>query len=183
MKRTLTVLGKSLHSIIRSGDELALELGRDGRESWIVMYGPKLYSLATMKETKEKEAPHQHQEPLSEGESVLDFGTERPVAVRTNPSPKVSSIETVTLDGKPYRLVIAKAITKDKSREWVIKQWFLQDKWLLKRLEVTEPSKNPKPRVRAEVELDFTPKVDASLFKLDPRKVEGFTKMDIPSWP
>lgn len=182
VKRSLLIDGRRLLASAESGGQRMWETGSDGKQWWTIMYPAKVYASGSVDKAEEAGVPaHSHPGNLTPGECSFELGSDQPLRVRSNPPFQVASLEAVRLDGKPARLLMAESAGPQEHRNALVKQWFYSDTWFLCRLEVTGTDRHGKPlNVLATFTTGFKPKVEDALFRFDAKKVEGFTKVEMP---
>lgn len=150
----------------------------DGITNRIIMHESKTYFDVPF----DKSRPFDPKDYLAktEGESLkfsfASAGT--PIQFACDPPLVIKSIETVQEGSARLRRVIATSAGKS-GRTLTITQWFLPDKWLLKRFKIEGVGQSGPIHVEGTaVKLDLDAKFDAKHFTLDPATISGYKKLD-----
>jgi hypothetical protein len=107
------------------------------------------------------------------------MSTEEPVKFACHLPFNVVSLDTVKEGGQALRKVVL-SVTNSEGTKLTITQWFLPDRWLLKRFDVNTGPDGPINMKGEMTTLDLHASAPADEFKLDPKKVEHLQKKAIP---
>lgn len=125
-----------LYVKVTAGDTVVVEGGYDGARRWVVSHLERSYA-ATAGPHDWHAAPYRPLDYGRSNEPQFDMKFDNGYGVRfdCNPPLRVTSNSTVTLAGRPARLVVARAEVAP-NRFMEIKQWFETDRYILRRFEV-----------------------------------------------
>jgi hypothetical protein len=171
------VMGDHCRSTVRFDDEVQVDMITAPPYLWIVM--PKAKKYTEIKDTTPKAQPFDPKQDLLKADpDTFNFKCDE-CAAKFAPAKEISiqSIETVHEGKAEYRKVIASIKSKSTGHVLTITQWFLPDKWIVKRFSIIgESSEGPVNYKGEATVIDLDPKLKDSDFVLDMSAVAGFEK-------
>jgi hypothetical protein len=107
------------------------------------------------------------------------FGTDNTFGFACDPPLNLMSLATVQEGGIALRKAVATS-TNEKGQTLTLTQWFLPDKWILKRFTIDGKGDGGPFHADAEATtIDFKAKIGPKDFNLDPAMLTGYTKQDV----
>jgi hypothetical protein len=170
--------GERSYQVVTRSDGAPLESGSDGKNVWGIYPDQKVYT----EHPADSFAAFDPKASLLAATSnnfKFNFGSDTQMQFASDPAFFLQSIEPVAVDGVKLRKAVASIVNKD-GNTIVLTQWFLADKWLLKRFIVTGYSDNGAFAMKGDLTLNQSATIDDKLFTLDPSKVQGYEKRDVP---
>ena len=150
-------------------------------ESWVVAPSQKKYFQQKIDTTKRPAFDAKEHLLKADPDTFnLTFDTDEPI--RFGPAKKfvIRSFTTVREGGESLRKVEA-TITNKEGRSLVVTQWFLLDKWIVKRFTVARSGQSSKIAMKGvATTIDFEPNAKDSEFVLDRSTIAGFEKAGLP---
>lgn len=157
-----------------------LESGHDGAKGWAITHASKQYKLWTgpnANYASKYKAPDRKLAPVGDFNFLFDNGYN--IRFTSNPPLKILSDSAATLDGKPARKIVAKAVIEEGKRFVQVTQWFYPDKWIMRRFDIEGKGKTSGVfKVEGRVlESSFAAASTPGMFRLDPKLVRGYTQV------
>ena len=163
--------------VITVGDGRFISLA-DKKTSWMLMEPQKVYYESEIKPWTFD--PKESLLKAAKDEFQFKFDSNKPMQFALSTEVKLMPIEEVTVDKEKLRKVVALA-KNAKGHEISITQWFLPDRWLLKRFSVKgQGDGGPFEFGGVAKVLDLKAKIDPADFKLDPESIKGYQKGELP---
>ena len=100
----------------------------------------------------------------------------QPVLMACDPQFKLQSVTTVKEGAEQLRKAISFA-TKEPGRTLTLTQWFLADRWILKRFNIEGQGKEGPVCIEGVAKLEFDVKFRPLHFAMDPKAIEGYQKV------
>ncbi|HWD40016.1 MAG TPA: hypothetical protein VG944_14295 [Fimbriimonas sp.] len=172
--------GKREHDKIKVDGELMAESICDGRTSWMILDPQKAYLEAKLEAITEFDPKKVlvKCEPMSFN---YGFTSNSQFGFACDPPLELKSIEAVKEGDEPLRKVVGAATTA-KGSSITITQWFLADKWILKKFNLHGRTQDGDFDIEGEAsKIDFDPKFKDTEFDFDPARIQGYTKQEAPA--
>lgn len=177
IKRTIELDGPKHRALFIMPGDAKLENICDGETSRMIMHSNKAY-------TDKKVDPWSSFDPKTllakpeEDSLKFEFDTaEKPVLFACSPPLTLKTFETIEDGSEKLRKAVATSTSK-KGRTVTVTQWFLPDKWILKRFSIAGEGENgPIDLVGKAEKLEVNVKFAANEFVLDPVVVKDFQKV------
>jgi len=150
----------------------------DGKTSWLIFTSQASYYESKIDQTAAFDPKTWLLKADADGFNFA-MNTTEPVQFACHLPLKVVSVEVVKEGAQNLRKVVASA-TNSKGIKLTITQWFLPDKWLVKRFSVDTGPTGPINMKGVMTTLDLHATFPATEFNLDPKMVEHFQKMAAP---
>jgi hypothetical protein len=149
----------------------------DGQTMWSIFSAPKKIYREYPDDASHMAGPMKHPTRAKPQSWYLDFDWFQARFDSDTPL-KIKSIEDVHEGTSTLRKVIASDEAKGKPATMTLIQWFLPDKWILKRFYLNGHNENGPFMCQGEVTvLDFNAKITPRDFALDPSMIKGFRKV------
>jgi len=168
--------GEMFHSKVMTGEGASLEVGADGKRMWAIFPSDKAYFEGPIEAGKPYDAKA-HLLKVEKESFRFNFGTEVQVQFSCDPPFKIKSISTVKEGTTTLREVVA-SVTNAKGHTLNLTQWFLPDRWILKRFSMKGQTEAGVTVFKGEAALSLNAKFTPDEFKLDRASVIGFVKRD-----
>jgi len=168
--------GEKYHSKVVTGEGASIEVGGDGKKMWAIFPGDKAYFEGPAEPVKPY-VPKAHLLKVEKENFRFNFGTEVQVQFSCDPPFKIKSISTVKEGTTTLREVVA-SVTNAKGHTLNVTQWFLPDRWILKRFLLKGQTEAGATTFRGEATLNLNARFTSDEFKLDHGLVLGYVKRD-----
>jgi hypothetical protein len=167
--------GNRVHWLFSAPDGTRVEALDDGLTTWLIFHHRKEYWVMSDNKLPAFKAEQKLIEAPPGQFKFNPMGT-GPFQFASNPPPEIESIASAVLDGETLRKVVA-SVTSAKGNRLTVTQYFVPDRWVAKRAEVTivGPSTNVRMSARLTT-LDFHPAFTHGEFQFDPSKVKGYER-------
>lgn len=163
-------------SIILMPDLTRFQAVCDGKTRWTIQHAAKEYTEGSVDSGK----PFKPSEHLANAEEVDSFEIEfssgdQPIRFAASPNFKLGAMTEEHVAGERERKVLATATKADKT-QIRLTQWFLADKWILKRFRLEKGVE-----LLAEgkcKKLELNAKFEPSYFVMNPALIQGYKKIE-----
>jgi len=170
--------GGRSHVTIKFPDGSNMEIIDDGSTVWSIVDQAKQYSEAKRIQTDTFDPKEML---LKSHASVkFNFTYEGQMQFAADPQFVLAGIEKVQEAGASLRKAVATA-TSAKGNKVTITEWFMPDKWIMKRFSLVGQGESGSVSVKGEVSsIDFEATPLPGEFALDPARISGYTKQEVP---
>ena len=178
VKRDTIMDGDKLHVVLSDSGGPKIEQICDGTNCWFIFRPKRIYFEEKADPTPFDPKAHLLKTDPDTGSMNLNFGI--PLQFAHDPAPTIASCELVQAGREKLMKVVALA-TGTEGRKMTITQWFLPDRWILKRATMIGEGKDGPISIAAEVSrLDFKAVIGPRDFLLDRTVEQSFQKADGP---
>ena len=167
--------GNHRHVKISLPDSTRMEYVDNGSTIWFINHSLKSY-------VETKYVPEASFDPKANLLKVaplrfdFNFSSDQPVQFASDPPPIVQSISIVRDGGSTLRKVVASCTSK-KGHKITITQWFLPNRWIVKRFEVVGQSDSGPFTGKGEAKIDFNSPPRPREFE-PPKDVSTYKKVE-----
>jgi hypothetical protein len=171
--------GPRLHGILILPEGGVHEQIDDGVITWYIDRPGKKYYVTKDAATMPFDPAKNH---LVCAPDNANFGlsTYGPVLLASDPMPSITSTEMIREGDDTLCRVVAQMVSHRGGR-LTVTQWFLKDVWIPKRFKMTADSSAGAYKLLGQATtLELDPVIPSDEFTLDPKRIEGFSKVDGP---
>lgn len=176
----MLVLGDRRRCSVIADDQVQLEVIDNSPTSWIIVPPQRKYAEIKPDTTKEPKFDPKEQLLKAEPDSFsFKFDSDEPVRFAPYSAFVLQPMEVVHEGSNTLRKVAASITSKKTGNKITVTQWFLPDKWFLKRFTIEGRGQDGPISLKGEASvLDFKSALRDSDFILDMTTVQGFDKVD-----
>jgi hypothetical protein len=173
-----------------SGDRRKCTISADGAVQMETIDNPPYHSVVVPPQKKYEEVksdppkdlafdPKTHLLKTPQDEFRFQFESSGTVQFSPGPEFVLSQVEAVQEGTTKLRKIVAKATSKSTGHVLTVTQWFLSDKWILKKFTIDSQTDDGAISLRGEVTLlDFKATFKDADFVLDRSSIQGYEKVD-----
>lgn len=175
--RTTMMDGDRSHIICTLSDGTKMESVCDGIVGWAILHSQKQYFERKIDRNATFD-PKQFLLKTVPDSFNFNFNGGQPVQFALSPAFEITSVETIKDDGETLRKVVATS-KKPNGHYLTLTQWFLPDRWLVKRFTIDGVGNDGPIRGRGEAtKLRFDAKYTSPDFALDSTLIQGYQKVE-----
>ena len=161
------------------GNTLVIDTAANGKTTTMVAHAAKVYGQTVVKKAvKDEPFKMPSTDGIEEGNYSLVLDQVYAPMIVFKTTPKVRSLEDITVDGKPARLLQMTIEVKDRSEPTQVKMWFRQDKWIVTRVEMSAKQEGKEHLISLESKIEENVAFGPNDFTIDPKSYSGYYKIN-----